>query len=290
MRSDAVNRQRVVGLIRLTRPLAFSGAGLLTVTGAYLGGNFSPARVGTAAATVALAVAAANTFNDLRDLTADGLNRPGRPLPARIVTPCQARVLAAGLGLGALALASRLGGEAVIATGILTAVGFAYSAGLKALPLVGHLTVASLVSASLFFGALTSGGQLRPWVWLGAGQVLFFIFLREAVKSIPDLEGDRRVGSRSAVVSLGVEGTVRLLEGLGPIYLLVLVAPLAWGANLLYLPAVLAGNALPSLLLANRLRRRPGASAAREAVAASPWIFLTGSIALAAMVPGGVQG
>jgi geranylgeranylglycerol-phosphate geranylgeranyltransferase len=239
----------------------------------------------TAAATAALAVAAANTFNDLRDVAADRLNRPSRPLPGGTVTPAWALALALGLGLAALTLSSRLGTEATVATGVLTALGFAYSVGLKALPLVGHLIVAGLVAATLPFGALATGGQLRAWVWLGAGQVFLFVFLREAVKSIPDLEGDRRLGTRSAAVTLGVEGTVRLVERLGPVYLLVLLIPLVWGADLLYLPAVVAGNVLPSFLLANRLRHRPGASAAREAIGVSPWIFLTGSIALAAMVP-----
>jgi 4-hydroxybenzoate polyprenyltransferase len=249
-----------------------------------LGGSSSWQRIIPAVATVIAAVGAANAFNDLRDLEADRINRPERPLPAGTTGVSGAWALVVALSAAAIASSLALGWGATASAAALLALGLAYSMGIKALPLVGHLTVALLFASCLLYGAIASGGEPGRHVFLAASQVLFFVFLREVVKTIPDVDGDRLAGTCSAAVQLGIDGAVRLIRWLGPVYLAVLVVPMVLGTSLVYLLAVTVGNGLPSFVIGRRLTGDPGVESARSAADASRWLFFTGSAAMLTMV------
>ena len=145
--------------------------------------------------------AAANTWNDIRDVTADRVNRPRRPLAAAAVTRGTADLIvfdAALLGLGCAALVS---GRQVLAASAALIVMLGYSPWLKPRPLLGNIAVAVVAGSPPFYGALAVGrpaAGIVPWV-LAAWVHL----VREIVKDVEDEAGDRAIGRRTLPIAVG---------------------------------------------------------------------------------------
>lgn len=146
--------------------------------------------------------AVGNTWNDIRDVAADRVNRPGtRPLAAGTVPRGAADlVLFAGTLLGLL-FAGLVGGWQVFAALAVLAVMLAYSPLLKPVPLLGNLAVAVVAGSPPFYGALALGrpaAGLVPWIlaaWLH--------FVREVVKDVEDEPGDRAIARRTLPIAVG---------------------------------------------------------------------------------------
>jgi geranylgeranylglycerol-phosphate geranylgeranyltransferase len=146
--------------------------------------------------------AVGNTWNDIRDVAADRINRPAtRPMAAGTVGRGTADfILFAGTLLG-LAFAGLIGGGQVLAALAALAVMFSYSPLLKPIPLVGNLAVAIAAGSPPFYGALALGrpaAGLVPWMlaaWLH--------FVREIVKDVEDESGDRAIGRRTLPLAAG---------------------------------------------------------------------------------------
>jgi geranylgeranylglycerol-phosphate geranylgeranyltransferase len=148
--------------------------------------------------------AVGNTWNDIRDVAADRINRPAtRPMAAGTVGRGTADfILFAGTLLG-LAFAGLIGGGQVLAALAALAVMFSYSPLLKPVPLVGNLAVAIAAGSPPFYGALAAGGGrpaagLVPWIlaaWLH--------FVREIVKDVEDEAGDRAIDRRTLPIAVG---------------------------------------------------------------------------------------
>lgn len=163
--------------------------------------------------------AAGNALNDLLDVGADRVNRPGRQRP-----------LAAGrLGAGAV-IATAVGGTVIglgaagLVSGLLVAtaaavcvVMVAYSPLLKPRGWPGNLAVAVVAGFPLAYGALAVGRPAAGFVpWLVAG---WLHLVREVVKDADDEPGDRAIGRRTLPVRFGREGTLRVAVGLAVLFL-----------------------------------------------------------------------
>jgi heme O synthase-like polyprenyltransferase len=105
--------------------------------------------------------------NDLVDIEEDRRERPERPLPAGVVDPRAARLAAAALGIGGIALAfiagPLAGGFAIAAL----ASALVYNFWTKTIPVLGAWNMGACRGLSLMIGA-ASGEELRPRVWCAA--------------------------------------------------------------------------------------------------------------------------
>jgi 4-hydroxybenzoate polyprenyltransferase len=146
--------------------------------------------------------AVGNTWNDIRDVVADRVNRPGtRPLAAAQISRGLADFIVFVGTLAGLTLAALVSGRQVLAALAALAVMFAYSPLLKPRPLLGNVAVAVVAGSPPFYGALAVGlpaAGLVPWVlaaWLH--------FVREIVKDVEDEAGDRLIGRRTLPIAAG---------------------------------------------------------------------------------------
>ena len=161
--------------------------------------------------------AAGNTWNDIRDVAADRINRPGtRPLAVGTVSRGTADlVLFAGTLLG-LVFAGLIGGLQVVAALAALAVMFCYSPLLKPRPLLGNLAVALVAGSPPFYGALAVGrpaAGLVPWIlaaWLH--------FVREIVKDVEDEAGDRAIGRRTLPIAVGPRPAMVIAAGVALLF------------------------------------------------------------------------
>lgn len=215
-------------MLKLVRPLNL----VLILSGVVLGAWISrldhpidwTATLLSAAALV-LVAAAGNVHNDLRDLEADRLNRPDRPLPSGKVSPRTAVILC-----GALLGASVVLGALVSVRHVFALVGIAvllwlYNHWLKHLPFIGNVVVAGLVTVSLPF----SGLDVRPAPALLVAMSFAFVLnlIRELVKDAEDAVGDARVGGRTLAVLIGPAKVKRLVQILLALTLVALPVPAA---------------------------------------------------------------
>ncbi len=146
--------------------------------------------------------AVGNTWNDIRDVAADRVNRPGtRPLAAGQVSRGVADLIVFDGALLGLVLAGLVSGRLFVAAVAALAVMMIYSPLLKPRPLLGNVAVAVVAGSPPFFGALAVGlpaAGLVPWVlaaWLH--------LVREVVKDVEDEPGDRTIGRRTLPIALG---------------------------------------------------------------------------------------
>jgi 4-hydroxybenzoate polyprenyltransferase len=149
-----------------------------------------------------------NGVNDLMDVTSDRLSHPRRPLPMGRLSPKEAWVVSLFfLGMGLL-LAGFLNLAALLFAIGVAALLFLYSWRLKAVILVGNLSVALAAALVFPYGAAAVG--------LGWGKILYpaiFIFLfhlgREFLKDVMDVAGDERSGLRTLAIAWGPKQTLK---------------------------------------------------------------------------------
>lgn len=154
-------------------------------------------------ALAAIAIGAVgNAWNDIRDVAADRVNRPGtRPLAAGQVDRRTADLIVFDGTLFALAFAGLVGGRQILVAVMALVVMFLYSPLLKPRLLVGNVMVAVLAGSPPFFGALAvdrPAAGVVPWI-LAAWVHL----VREIVKDVEDEPGDRMIGRRTLPIVAG---------------------------------------------------------------------------------------
>ncbi len=192
-------------LLRLVRinNLLLAAAGVLAGGWIALGGVRTPNVLMLAAVAAVAFAMAGNVLNDIWDQAADRVNRSGgeRPLATgRVARGTADLCVAAGavVGLGAAAFVN---GTAVVVGLATFTVLVLYSPVLKRRGLPGNVAVALLGGLPLMYGAIAVGhaaAGIVPWI-LAA----WIHLVREIVKDIDDLAGDRTLGRRTLPLVLG---------------------------------------------------------------------------------------
>lgn len=196
---------------------------LIAAAGVLAGGWIALERIAVPkellfAAISAIAMGAVgNAWNDIRDVAADRVNRPGtRPLVAGQVSRGVANLIVFDGSLAGLAFAGLVSGWLFLAALAALAVMFAYSPLLKPRPLLGNVAVALVAGSPPFYGAVAVGAAaagIVPWVlaaWLH--------LVREVVKDVEDEPGDRTIGRRTLPIALGRRPAMVLAAGVALLF------------------------------------------------------------------------
>ena len=191
----------LAGHVRLTHPfpsvldgLVAGGAAMLAGAGLEVG-----LRLG---ASMILLQASVGALNDFVDAPRDAGLKPGKPIPAGLVEPAAARIIAVVAGVSGIALAVPSGPAVVALAGFLLGLGYAYDLRLKGTP---WSWVAFALAIPLFptYGWLGATGAL-PAIWV---VVLPTAMLAGAALAISnagvDVERDRAAGIASVATHLG---------------------------------------------------------------------------------------
>lgn len=195
---------------------------------------FTPAYYGPAVAALAafMVCAAGNTINDLKDIELDRINRPGRVLVRGALSRQFARNLAIGLNLLALALAACV---SLWLTGVALAtilLLLAYNLKLKQIPVIGNLSVALLAGMTFITGGIAVDAYLAfrlPGPIIPAAFAFFFHLVREIVKDVQDIEGDRRAGVKTLPQVIGISASLLVALGLFAILTFLTCLPIFYG-------------------------------------------------------------
>lgn len=200
----------VISLVILFRPVnLLLGTLTVLISAAILDSLDQTATIVKAIITVVALNAAANAFNDVRDLETDRINRAGRPLPRGTVSPRTA------LGSSVILFATGAGVSfflppAAFAVATLAAVPLmvTYSLWLKGWPLIGNVTIAVILGLTFVFAGAALGD---PWPLLVPALLAFgFTLIRELIKDMADMEGDRAAKLKTFPVRYGLTPSIRL--------------------------------------------------------------------------------
>lgn len=267
-------------IVRMCRPLVCLAAAGLTTVGAVLAGALVP-QVLAAAVAATVIVAASNVLNDRCDVAADQVNRPDRALPTGRLTGHDADRAVLALGVAGVAVASLLGAAAAAGAAALLALGMAYSAVLRSSLLLAPITVAAVFAATIPYGGLFAGRSLGAVHVVAGVQVFLFVLTREALKSVPDREGDAVAGYVTVATRHGGDTALRLFRTGAAAYTATTVLPLALGlGGPRYLVAMLLLGVGPVAVAVWRLRDDASDGSVRSALAVTSVVLVTGLVPL----------
>lgn len=193
--------QQLRGLYKLSRPMSTLTGVLAVVLGGYVAGTGAWDKIALAALATLFVSAAANAWNDYRDIDIDRINQPQRPLPSGMVSPRAALIFSVVLAALSILLSALISPAALaiaVASNVLL---YVYSVWLKSTVLLGNATVALISAMSPVFGGVAAG-NVGPSLWLGA-IVFVGILGREVLKTLADYEGDKAHNVRTISTAVG---------------------------------------------------------------------------------------
>ncbi len=192
---------RLAGLVRLVHPFPSILDGLVSGAVAYLAGAppIDAFRLGLAMTALQFGIGATN---DIVDAPRDAGHKPGKPIPAHLVsTPVARAVAVAGFGVG-LVLSSASGGPTAALALAVIGIGLAYDFLLKGTAW-SWLPFAIGIPILPVFGWLGATGTLPPVfgilvpVAVAAGAALAI------ANALADVERDQAAGTASIATALG---------------------------------------------------------------------------------------
>lgn len=142
------------------------------------------------------ASSAAYLLNDVRDVEHDRVHpvKRDRPIASGLVARRAALVAAAGLGIGAFALAAVLGRWSVLVLAAFVALQLAYSLGLKHVVLIDVMAIAGLFVVRAVAGAVAVHVPISPWLLLCTGLLALFLALAKRRGELVLVGADRTPG------------------------------------------------------------------------------------------------
>jgi len=164
--------------------------------------------------------------NDIFDIDVDRANKLNRPLVTGQVSVREAWLLAS-LALSVAIIASiAISWINFAIVGSFAILSFLYNCVLKRVLLVGNFIVATSITIPYFFGGLIVGTELHGSLLHFSAITLCAAFGREAIKTIPDIEGDRIRGVRSVAMVFGTRTAAKI--GAFALIMAVLLTPLPY--------------------------------------------------------------
>lgn len=280
---------RVLGFVRLIRPVNCGMMGFAVIVGAALAGNEILLQLHQGLffgfATGFFLTAATMTINDYYDRKIDAINEPRRPIPSGSVRPSEALAYASVLTAIGFASAALTNWQSLLIASISWAVFVLYTTKGKSTGLLGNLMVSFCITVPFVYGVFTVGKSLL----LTTSIFVVIVFLsntgREITKGIVDIKGDKENNIKTIAV---IGGEQKAAIAAATFYFSsILLTPIPWISGLVsfwYLPFValtdigLASASIALLLNPSRERARKTKSQSLLWFSIGLLAFVTGTL------------
>jgi len=189
--------KKIIAYLRISRPvnalITFLVISVACIISIY--GDYSVLKIILAGLSGALTASAGNVINDYFDIEIDKVNRPHRVLPKGELTLKEALnfyIFLTGIALLFSVFISLL---ALLEVFFAAALLFLYSYRIKRIPLLGNFVVAFLTGFAFIYGGIAVNNVEAAMI---PALFAFLInFIREIVKDMEDIEGDKQQGINS---------------------------------------------------------------------------------------------
>jgi len=251
---------KLIGFLRLTRPLNCLMMGFAVIVGASLVSplNFT-INLLLGFVTAFSLTAASMAINDYHDREIDAINEPNRPIPRGDVNPKEALIFALVLSIIGLIAAFTTSLPSLLVAVIALIISITYITKGKGTGLPGNFLVSASVVIPFIYGGLTVG-QIETSTLLFVAIGFLSNTGREVTKGIVDVEGDRSHNIKTIAVTYG-ERTAAVAAAVFSL-LAVCLSPLPWLWELVsdwFLPPVLLtdiGMLVSSIMLLRNYSRK----------------------------------
>lgn len=191
--------------IKITRPLNTAITFCVVVVAILISQKY-PTKISfilLASLTAALTAAAGNVINDLFDIETDKTAHPDRVLTKGTLTKTEAKSEYFLLNSIAAIIAVSLSTTPFVIVLLSISLLYIYSAYLKRIILVGNITVAALAGLAFIYGGVVTN---NPKAAVIPAFFAFFInLIREIVKDIQDIDGDKKQKIITFPVRYGIQ-------------------------------------------------------------------------------------
>lgn len=225
--------QKLIETLRLIRIINCIMAMLGVALGAHLVDSglayYGPAMAALCAGFVC---AAGNIVNDLVDINIDRINRPQRVLVRRALSRRFAITLAIALNVAALGVALTVSIPVTLIGLVAIGLLMAYNLRLKRVTFLGNVVIALLGGMTFLTGGMAvdlAGAFKLPGPLIPALFAFLFHLVREIVKDVQDLEGDRRLDVKTLPQAIGVKPSLRIALGIFLVLVAVTLVPVLLG-------------------------------------------------------------
>ncbi|MCK4689394.1 MAG: geranylgeranylglycerol-phosphate geranylgeranyltransferase [Candidatus Marinimicrobia bacterium] len=201
----------LVAYIRLMRPLNLLQGAIAILVCATLMEQFPIWwKILLTIAVVWVCTGGGNALNDYCDSEIDKINRPKRPIPMGLVSKKGALIFSTLLFISSLLFAIPIWDlQVAIVLGIALLFLITYSLFFKMRVFVGNLIVSLILGMAFLFGTIIFGDILKgivPFLLAFA-----FTLIREMVKDMQDVEGDRALGVNTLPMKYGINTSKHLV-------------------------------------------------------------------------------
>lgn len=201
----------LVAYIRLMRPLNLLQGAIVILVCATLMEQFPIWwKILLTIAVIWVCTGGGNALNDYCDSEIDKINRPKRPIPMGLVSKKGALIFSTLLFISSLLFAIPIWDlQVAIVLGIALFFLITYSLFFKMRVFVGNLIVSLILGMAFLFGTIIFGDILKgivPFLLAFA-----FTLIREMVKDMQDVEGDRALGVNTLPMKYGINTSKHLV-------------------------------------------------------------------------------
>ena len=198
-------KEKIIAAFKIIRPINAIIAFVSVIVAAFI---CSPEEIAwfsvlLASFAAAFTLSAGNIINDIYDLGIDKVNRPERPLPSGKISKNSALILYFLLIAASLILSWFINLYAFIIVIIATILLVLYSKFLKRVLFIGNILVALLTGLVFIFGGVA---VRNPSAAIIPALFAFLInFIREIVKDMQDVDGDKNAGVNTFPIRYGFQ-------------------------------------------------------------------------------------
>ncbi len=198
-----MNNNKILAFIQISRPINFIITFFVVVVACAISieENYSTLIIIMAGLSAALTASAGNVINDYFDVNIDKINKPERVLPSGKLSLKEAFTFYIILSFSSLIISSFININSFIIVFTASVFLFFYSYQLKKTPLVGNIVVSTLTALAFIYGGVVVnniGHAVIP-----AAFAFLINMIREIVKDMEDVEGDRNNNKNTYPVSFG---------------------------------------------------------------------------------------
>jgi len=200
----------LLGYIKIIRPLnVFLGGLTILISSLIIKYDGPSIYVILPVFVVMLFTIGANTLNDYFDYEIDNINRPDRAISSGLVLRKHALILSISSLIIGVLIALRLNKDSqLLSIGVSLPLIIAYNVKLKNYPLIGNIIVSLILAMSFIYAGLVFE-KTEPLI-IPALLAFGLTLIREVVKDLADIKGDKSAGLMTFPIIYGEKKTVIL--------------------------------------------------------------------------------
>ena len=203
-------------------------------------------------------IGASNILNDIFDCNSDKTNHPSRPIPSGMTTKNQALFVSVVLFLLGLYCAFNLNTTSqYISLGIVLPIIILYTPFLKPIPIIGNIAISIVLGFVFIFTEAALTNKINIMI-IPACLASYLTFIREMVKDIQDIVGDKKQNINTFPVRYGISLAILIIRILLVVLCFIVFIPFILNIyGIQYLFTVFFGVIFPAIYSIVFLKKHP---------------------------------